>query len=76
MHKIGSVPFFVREDDASYYRTRALQEQVAAQKATCEAARTCHDQLAAIYRFRALMLSGAAFQKHPVELERTLEPVG
>ena len=75
MHKIGSVPFFVREDDASYYRTRALQEQVAAQKATCEAARTCHDQLAAIYRFRALMLSDALVQKDQVALERTLEPI-
>jgi hypothetical protein len=34
-----------------------LQEQVAAQKATCEAARDRHDRLAAMYRFRALMAS-------------------
>lgn len=45
-------------DDASYFGRRALQEQIAAQKATCEAARNRHDQLAAMYRFRALMLSG------------------
>ena len=42
-------------DDASYFRARALQEQVAAQKATCEAARESHDRLAAMYRFRALL---------------------
>ena len=46
---------FVRADDADYYRRRALQEQIAAQKATCAAARERHDQLATMYRFRALM---------------------
>jgi hypothetical protein len=46
-----------RADDAGYFRSRALQEQVAAQKATCEAARDRHDRLAAMYRFRALMAS-------------------
>lgn len=46
---------FVRADDADYYRRRALQEQIAAQKATCAAARERHDQLAVMYRFRALM---------------------
>lgn len=45
------------EDDAAYYRKRALVEQVAAQGATCEAARRCHDELAAAYRFRAAILS-------------------
>lgn len=46
-----------RADDTGYFRSRALQEQVAAQKATCEAARDRHDQLAAMYRFRALIAS-------------------
>nr|NUR37315.1 hypothetical protein [Sphingomonas sp.] len=44
-------------DDADYFRLRAVQEQVAAQKATSEAARRSHDQLAAIYRFRMMMPS-------------------
>lgn len=45
----------MHEDDASYFRRRALQEQVAAQQATCEAARLRHDELALMYRFRAAM---------------------
>lgn len=47
----------MREDDASYFRRRALQEQLAAQKAACEAARDRHDELATMYRFRAAMLT-------------------
>lgn len=47
----------MREDDASYYRRRALQEQLAAQNATSEAARDRHDELATMYRFRAAMLT-------------------
>jgi len=47
----------VHQDDADYYRGRAIQEQIAAQKARCEQARKSHDQLAAMYRFRALMLA-------------------
>ena len=43
--------------EGGYYRHRAVQEQMAAQKAKCEEARVRHDQLAAMYRFRALMLS-------------------
>lgn len=46
-----------RPDDAEYFRSRAVQEQVAAQKAASEAARNRHDELAAMYRFRAMMLS-------------------
>jgi hypothetical protein len=45
----GSSP--VRAADADYLRARAVQEQVAAQKAASEAARDRHDQLAAMYRF-------------------------
>ena len=44
-------------DDAEYYFTRSIQEQTAAQKATCNVARERHDELAAMYRFRAAMLS-------------------
>jgi hypothetical protein len=47
----------MREDDLSYFRRRALQEQVAAEQAVCEAARLRHDELATMYRFRATMLS-------------------
>ena len=47
----------VHENDVGYFRRRALQEQVAAQRATCEAARLRHDELAAMYRFRTAMLS-------------------
>jgi hypothetical protein len=47
----------MREDDASYYRRRALQEQVAAARANCQAARDRHDKLATMYRFRSAMLT-------------------
>ena len=67
---------FVRTDEADYYRRRALQEQIAAQKATCAAARERHDQLAAMYRFRALMGSDEpVFAAKPIE-EKVLEAVG
>jgi hypothetical protein len=65
----------VRADDAGYYRARALQEQVAAQKANCEAARKSHDQLAMMFRFRALMSpAGPQLGADPFE-ERALEAV-
>jgi hypothetical protein len=47
----------MRRNDESYYRGRAIQEQIAAQNATSGAAREVHDQLAAMYRFRVAMLS-------------------
>jgi len=47
----------MREDDSRYFRARALQEQIAAQKATTAAARRSHDQMAAMYRFKACMLA-------------------
>jgi hypothetical protein len=47
----------MRTDDLSYFRGRAAQEQVAAQNATCQEARMSHEQLAAMYCFRAAMLS-------------------
>lgn len=64
----------MREDDANYCRRRALQEQVAAQNATSEAARERHDELATMYRFRAAMLT-----RHPRSwadaLQQQVEPV-
>jgi hypothetical protein len=65
----------VRADDASYFRNRALHEQVAAQKATCEAARKSHDALALMYRFRAAMLSAGPASADPVSAT-DLEAVG
>jgi hypothetical protein len=47
----------MHEDDAAYFRRRALQEQLAAQLATCDAARVRHDELATMYRFRAAMIA-------------------
>ena len=49
----------MKRDDAEYYRQRALQEQLAAQRAACSAARERHDELAMMYRFRAAMLTTA-----------------
>ena len=57
----------MKQDDVDYYRTRAVQEQVAAQKASCEAARERHEELAAMYRFRSAMLT-----THPSFWVRTL----
>jgi hypothetical protein len=45
--------------DIDYYRRRAIQEQVAAQRAKCPTARRIHDELATMYRFRVAMLSDA-----------------
>lgn len=47
----------MRHDDAEYYRTRALQEQRAAQDATCGAACDRHHELAMMYGLRAAMLT-------------------
>ena len=47
----------MRRDDESYYRGRAIEEQITAQNATSQAAREVHDQLAAMYHFRVAMLS-------------------
>lgn len=60
------------KSDADYYRARALEEQVAAQKATCTAARERHDELATMYRFRAVMLT-----KHKKAMRKMkLMPIG
>jgi hypothetical protein len=47
----------VRSEDVEYFRRRALQEQLAAGRASCDAARHRHDELAMLYRFKAAMLS-------------------
>lgn len=44
-------------DDAEYYRRRGLQEQLAAQNATCAVARVRHDELAMMYHLRAAILT-------------------
>jgi hypothetical protein len=46
----------VRQDDASYYHSRVVQEQRAAANASCEAARRCHGELAMRYRLCEGML--------------------
>lgn len=60
MHNVALLPPAVGTDDASYYRARALQEQVAAVEATSAAAQNCHDQLALMYRFRAALAERTA----------------
>ena len=71
----GTRPFVRVDDDTDYYRRRAMQEQIAAQKATCEAARERHDQLAAMYRFRALMDSDEPASGSDPVAETALETV-
>lgn len=61
------------EDDASYYRRRALEEQIAGQRAASGPAQHCHEQLAAMYRFRASMLSKPA-EYAPDALQPLEEP--
>ena len=62
----------MREDDATYFSRRALQEQVAAQRARCVAARDRHDELAMMYRFRSAMLTRApALWDDALRAERT-----
>lgn len=47
-------------NDAEYFHDRAIEEQVAAQLATCPEARRRHDELATMYRFRELCLRRCA----------------
>jgi hypothetical protein len=55
------------QDDASYYRQRASQEQRAARNATCAAARERHEELASLYRFRATLLAATLPEFRPLE---------
>jgi len=43
-------------DDLGFFHARLRQEQSAAQDATCEVARKCHEALAALYRARIASL--------------------
>lgn len=71
-------------DDESYYRARAIQEQLAAQNATSERVRERHEQLAMMYRFRVAMVSGGppewadtAFgEEAPAKIESAARAVG
>lgn len=57
-------------DDPDYYRARAIQEQLAAQKATSPEAGRRHRELALLYRFRAAMLSRPGdWVETPIEAE-------
>lgn len=58
----------MRQDEFSYLRKRASQEQIAARNAACPEARDRHDSLALMYRFRAAMLSGG-----PAEWRKCLD---
>lgn len=49
-------------DDAGYFHARALEEQIAARNANCAAARFRHDELAAMYRFKELLLKSVALR--------------
>lgn len=44
-------------EDIDYFRARAIQEQLAAGRATYDEARKRHDELAMLYRFKVAMLS-------------------
>jgi hypothetical protein len=50
----------MNRDDATYYCRRALEERLAARKATCAAARERHQELATMYQLRADTLAAGA----------------
>jgi len=63
----------IGNDDLNYWRARVMQEQQAAQKASCSTARLIHDQLAVMCRFKASMLSRPLedwSEREPVETGR------
>lgn len=55
MRHIKPMLHLARADDVSYFRARALQEQIAAEAASSPAARKRHEELAMLYRFRSMM---------------------
>jgi hypothetical protein len=59
------------KNDADYFHTRALEEQVAAQRASCDEASHRHEELAAMYRFREMLVRSA-----PPEFAAAPEPAG
>lgn len=44
-------------DELDYWRARAMQEQIAALKASCGAAQRAHDRLATMCRLKVSLLS-------------------
>jgi hypothetical protein len=42
-------------ENADYFHARAIEEEVAAQRATCAAARDRHDEMATMYSFREML---------------------
>jgi hypothetical protein len=45
------------QKDVSYFRARSLQERIAARRAKCDSARRRHNELAAMYLVKVMMLS-------------------
>lgn len=64
----------MRSDEAEYCRRRALQEQLATQKAVSAAARQRHEELATMYSFRTRLLM--ADPQSRLEEYRTLTMAG
>ena len=58
-------------DDLSYYRTRALQEDECVRKATCEQARDRHLELASAYRMMCAVNSNSQRA-----LDQDVSPIG
>jgi hypothetical protein len=59
-------------DDAGYFHARAIEEQTAAQRATCAAARHRHEEMAAMYRFKEMFANrkpDAKGSEHPMICE-------
>ncbi len=65
-------------DDADYFARRAIEEQAAAQRATSEAARIRHEELAALYRFRSAMVATCPprWTEHVIATKRPAEAFG
>lgn len=61
--------------DQAYYLKRIVQEQEAARRASCPAARERHDELAAAYRLRCQINSLRAALTRNVEVPQQIEQV-
>jgi hypothetical protein len=60
----------MRSDDFEYYARRAWQEEAAALRATCEAARDAHRQMAQVYRSRCAFMLCSPAVRDPCVTER------
>lgn len=55
-------------DDEHYFHARAVEEKVAARRATWAAARERHEEMAAVYRFKAALLkTSKAAEEHAAD---------